>query len=667
MKKIIKTFIFSGLMLLLIFSTLQFIKAKDTPIIHYIFDKQEVEKGETFTLTLVLEKYQDLSTVQFVCNINEDILSPVIKDGKYFLEPTFSLFDSSEIYENNYVIEEKSLRFVGITKGGKTYEHSSLNQVFTINFRANQDIKKVEEYFYESDTNTGSRTILIDKWAKEMVGETLYSEILKTNWDKGKYEVEVFGILPDVTKDIEVLNRVNSEYKMEIISDELDLTKIGSQVIKVKIYDYITSQISYLARSVEIIDKTAPVIEAIKEEVIIDDINIDDNSFSFFTATDNYDKNPSLNYKYYNDKNQEIVSLWEFKKYLKNNLAGKISCNAIDSSNNSSKTLTISIKINDTTAPSLKKIDDLVVVDRELSTFKLESLISAIDNYDKNPVIKWEVITSNGKKYQNYLEALNEVYDIVIEYYAVDDTGNETEKYQVQITLQDTIPPTLKNVLDVTIPDEHLSYYLQDHHLLEKDFIISDNFTKELIINTNYYYNEQIITENEFFDNLQKGLTGKITYQVIDSYGNKSETLSQTVMVLDDTSPVITIHNLKDKEKYLGPIKIDYEVVDNLKGLVNVEVLLNGNVYNGEELIDLREYTLLIVAIDEKGNKSTKEITFEIVEKNFFGCIDGFDCAENNYAVGIIIGIGIVLIVGVVVVIEIIYIKRKKAAENLEE
>lgn len=667
MKKIIKTFIFSGLMLLLIFSTLWFIKAKDTPIIHYIFDKQEVEKGETFTLTLVLEKYQDLSTVQFVCNINEDILSPVVKDGKYFLEPTFSLFDSGEIYENNYVIEEKSLRFVGITKGGKTYEHSSLNQVFTINFRANQDIKKVEEYFYESDTNTGSRTILIDKWAKEMVGETLYSEILKTSWDKEKYEVEVFGILPDVTKDIEVLNRVNSEYKMEIISDELDLTKIGSQVIKVKIYDYITSQISYLARSVEIIDKTAPTIEAIKEEVIIDDINIDDNSFSFFIATDNYDKSPSLNYKYYNDKNQEIVSLGEFKKYLKNNLTGKISCNAIDSSNNSSKTLTISIKINDTTAPSLKKIDDLVVIDREISTFKLESLITAIDNYDKNPVIKWEVITSNGKKYQNYLEALNEVYDIVIEYYAVDDTGNETEKYQVQITLQDTIPPTLKNVLDVTIPDEHLSYYLQDHHLLEKDFIISDNFTKELIINTNYYYNEQIITENEFFNNLQKGLTGRITYQVVDSYGNKSETLSQTVMVLDDTSPVITIHNLKDKEKYLGPIKIDYEVIDNLKGLVNVEVLLNGDVYNGEELIDLKEYTLLIVAIDEKGNKSTKEITFEIVEKNFFGCIDGFDCAENNYAVGIIIGIGIALIVGVVVVIEIIYIKRKKEAENLEE
>lgn len=654
-------------MLSLIFSTLQLAKAKDTPIIHYIFDKQEVKSGETFTLTLVLEKYQDLSTVQFVCNVDEEVFSPVVKDSKYFLEPTFSLFDSSEIYENNYVIEEEILRFVGITKGGKTYGHSSLNQVFTINFRANKDIEKVEEYFYEADSNTGSRTILIDKWAKEMVGETLYSEILKTSWDKEKYEVEVFGILPDVTKDIVVLNRVSSEYKMEIISDELDLTKIGSQVIKVKIYDYITSQILYLARSIEIIDKTAPVIEAVKEEVVIDDITIDDNNFAFFTATDNYDKNPSLNYKYYNDKNQEIVSLSEFKKYLKNNLTGKVSCNAVDSSNNSSKTLTISVKINDTTAPNLKRLDNLVVVDQELSSFKLESLMTATDNYDKNPIIKWEVIASDGKNYQNYLEALNELYDIVVEYYAIDDTGNETEKYQVQISLQDTISPTLKNVLDITIPDEHLNYYLQDHHLLEKDFIITDNFTKELMINKTYYYNEQIITENEFFNNLQKGLTGKIIYQVVDSYGNKSEELTQNVMILDDTSPVITINNVKDKEKYLGPIKIDYEVVDNLKGLVNVEVLLNGNAYNGEELIDLKEYTLLIVATDEKGNKSTKEISFEIVEENFFGCIDGFDCAENNYAVGIIIGIGIVLIVGVVVVIEIIYVKRKKEAETLEE
>ena len=667
MKKVIKKIILSLVFLLFLNCMSLITKAKETPIVHYIFDKQEVTSGDTFSLTLVLEKYQDLSTVQFVCNVEEDIFSPIVKDNKYFLEPTFSLFEENEIYENNYIVEENILRFVGITKGGKTYGHSSLNQVFTIHFRANKNISRVEEYFYETDNNKGSRTILIDKWAKELSADNRYSEILKTTWEKEKYEVEVFDILPDVRSDIMVLNRNSSEYKMEIVSDEIDMTKIGSQVIKVKIYDYVTSQVLYLARSIMVIDKTSPTIEVIQEEVTIDDISIDTSNFDFFVSKDNYDAKPILNCKYYNDKEQEIVSLSEFKKYLKNNLEGKISCYAVDSSNNQSRTVSVNIKINDTTSPLLKKIDDLVVIDQELASFNLESLIEVSDNYTKYPTIKYRVIDNNNIEYQDYLTALKEVYNIMVEYYAIDEAGNESEKYQLKISLKDTISPILKNVLDKEILDEHLNYYLQDHHLLEKDFIITDNFTKKVTLSVVYYCKEQIVTEEEFFDNLQKGLSGKIEYQAIDSYGNQSEKIIQNVKVLDDTAPIITINNLKDKEKYLGPITIDYVVTDNLKGLVNVEVLVNGNVYSGEELIDLNQYNLMIVVTDEKGNKSIKEITFEIVEENFFGCIDGFDCAENNYAVGIIIGIGLVLIVGVVVTIEIIYVKKKKDEMRIEE
>ena len=77
---------------------------------------------------------------------------------------------------------------------------------------------------------------------------------------------------------------------------------------------------------------------------------------------------------------------------------------------------------------------------------------------------------------------------------------------------------------------------------------------------------------------------------------------------------------------------------------------------------------MVITATDKSGNKTVKEISFEIVEENFFGCIDGFDCVENNYAVGLIIGIVIVIIVGVVVTLEIFYIKKKKKEESyLEE
>ena len=48
------------------------------------------------------------------------------------------------------------------------------------------------------------------------------------------------------------------------------------------------------------------------------------------------------------------------------------------------------------------------------------------------------------------------------------------------------------------------------------------------------------------------------------------------------------------------------------------------------------------------------------MEENLFGCIDGIDCEENNYALGIIIGIIIVVIASGVVLFKVIYDKKHK-------
>jgi hypothetical protein len=208
---------------------------------------------------------------------------------------------------------------------------------------------------------------------------------------------------------------------------------------------------------------------------------------------------------------------------------------------------------------------------------------------------------------------------------------------------------------------------LNNHHLLEQDLEISDNLNNKLELKITYYDNNKIINEDAFFKNLKRGIGGNIIYQVIDSFGNKSEEVFQKVSVIDDTPPIITINNLENRKQYLGPVNIDYVIEDNIDEEIDIEIIINGNRYQGEELIELKEYNLVITAVDKSGNKTTKEINFEIVEENFFGCIDGFDCEENNYAVGIIIGIVIIVIVGVVVTLEILYIKKKKREEYLEE
>ena len=665
-KKIMYYIILSFVMLSWLFGGLV-VKASENPIIHYIFDKQMVKANEEFSLTLILENYHDLATIQFVCDVDEEIFIPVSKNEEYFLEPTLSLFDKDEIYENTYLESEKILKFVAITKGGKSYDYSGLNQVFTINFKAKKDINKVEEYFHESDLG-GSRVLLIDKKAKEIKASINYNEVLKATWEKDLYEVEVFGTLPNVLNDIKVLNRQISEYKIEVIVDELTMEVTGSFVLKVKIYDYITSQIIYLAKPIKIVDTIAPVIETINDIVILEDVKIELCNFEYFKVMDNYDKNPSLLYKYYNNKDEEIQSLTEFKKYLKTNNIGRISLKAIDSSNNQSVEKSVIVQIKDTTAPYINEITSLEVVDTEIEEFNLESLFVIKDNYDLNPKLMYKIITNNNLTYYDYREALNMLYDITIEYWTLDESNNESKHYNLNIKLKDTISPIIKNVNDIVIADEDLYLYLNNHHLLEKDFEISDNFNKELKLNIVYYDNEQVLTETEFFNNLQRGKSGSIRYQVVDSFGNKSEEVLQKVSVIDDTAPVIKINNLEDQQQYLGPIKIDYVIEDNIDKELDLVVLVNGNPYSGEELIDFSEYTLVITATDKSGNKTVKEISFEIVEENFFGCIDGFDCVENNYAVGLIIGIVIVIIVGVVVTLEIFYIKKKKKEESyLEE
>ncbi len=657
MKKIFKMIIINTLLIMILCPMIVKADSLTTPVIHYIFDNTTVKKDEEFTVMLLLEKYQDLSTVQFVCKVDFDKFMPVQKSNKYFIKPSLSLFSDTEIYENTFLADENLLRFVGITKGGKTYGYSSLNQVFQISFKANSDLENVPKYFQSQDNCS---TILIDKWARQITCEERYTESLKTTWGVEKYTVDVFNELPDITKDIQVLNRKVNVYQLEVVKSELDLSKIGLQVVKVKIYDYLTTEIIYLAKTIEVVDKISPIISIPANEIRIDDQEILDNDFAYFQVSDNYDLNPQLHYKYYNNSNQELSGLEAFKDYLLKNNLGYITCYGEDSSNNKSKEEVIAIRIKDTTPPTITSLKDLVINDQQLEQFDFSSLIQMSDNYDPQPRLVYIIYDAQGKVYDDYHKALNDIYEITIEYYAIDQSGNQSEKQKIQVQLLDTTPPVLSNVLDIEIPDELLKNYLDNHQLLTKDFIITDNFTKELTLHKVYYYQEEIITEEEFFNNLKQGLPGKVTYQVSDSCENYSDMHTQLIMVKDDTPPTIIVNNLKNNQKYLGPLKIDYQVIDNIEGILNVVVWLNDQKYENQEISDLGQYIFKIDASDQFGNQETCEIQFEIVEENLFGCIDGMNCEENNYAVGIIIGIVIVLIVTTVVTFEIIYIKKKK-------
>lgn len=654
-KRIFKIILISFIFVLVLFNFTTSASTKTT--IHYIFDKLSVKENEEFTLTIILEEYQDLIGVQFVCDVDEKIFEPINKNNKYFQRPSQSIFEEKEIYENSYTTNQ-GLRFSGLTKNGKTYGYSNLNMVFSVSFISKTNIEDISKYFSSNIEleGIGSRIVLIDKWLNEVDYQINYCESLKANWSENKYTVEVFGKLPNIEKDIKVLNRKEDKYNIEVVLDEINLNLLGQQVLKVKIYDYLTTEVIYLARSIEVVDTTAPIVDSPNNVYYLNDVNVGQDNFDIFNVEDNYDETLEKYYKYYTCDSIELSGIDEFNNYLKNNLVGMVGCYTKDSSNNISQELIVNVNVIDTTKPDINEINDFSINDTAISNFSIESLIIIKDNYDPNPKLIIKNITSTS----SIIDTLKSKYYVEIEYYGLDNASNETNHYTFKIYLKDTTPPILDNVLDLNIPDEDMYLYLKDITLLEKDFKISDNFNKELQMDRKYYIDNELVSVDDFLSALLLGKEGMVEYQLIDSGNNKSLVCKQKVIIVDDTPPTIKVNNIENEGKYLKIEKIDYQVKDNFNLPVDVTILLNGEEYLEEVIDKIGKYEVKIIVKDGFGNESFETISFEIVDENIFGCVDGINCQENNYATGLIIAGILITAIVIIVLIEVFIIKKNK-------
>lgn len=654
-KRIFKIILISFIFVLVLFNFTTSASTKTT--IHYIFDKLSVKENEEFTLTIILEEYQDLIGVQFVCDVDEKIFEPINKNNKYFQRPSQSIFEEKEIYENSYTTNQ-GLRFSGLTKNGKTYGYSNLNMVFSVSFISKTNIEDISKCFSSNIEleGIGSRIVLIDKWLNEVDYQINYCESLKANWSENKYTVEVFGKLPNIEKDIKVLNRKEDKYNIEVVLDEINLNLLGQQVLKVKIYDYLTTEVIYLARSLEVVDTTAPIVDSVHNVYYLNDVNVGQDNFDIFNVEDNYDETLEKYYKYYTCDSIELSGIDEFNNYLKNNLVGMVGCYTKDSSNNISQELIVTVNVIDTTKPDINEINDFSINDTAISNFSIESLIIIKDNYDPNPKLIIKNITSTSP----IIDTLKSKYYVEIEYYGLDNASNETNHYTFKIYLKDTTPPILDNVLDLNIPDEDMYLYLKDITLLEKDFKISDNFNTELQMDRKYYIDNELVSVDDFLSALLLGKEGMVEYQLIDSGNNKSLVCKQKVIIVDDTPPTIKVNNIENEGKYLKIEKIDYQVKDNFNLPVDVTILLNGEEYLEEVIDKIGKYEVKIIVKDGFGNESFETINFEIVDENIFGCVDGINCQENNYATGLIIAGILITSIVIIVLIEVFIIKKNK-------
>ena len=112
-------------------------------------------------------------------------------------------------------------------------------------------------------------------------------------------------------------------------------------------------------------------------------------------------------------------------------------------------------------------------------------------------------------------------------------------------------------------------------------------------------------------------------------------------------------------------------MLDNFEGKLDIIVLLNGEVYNGDRVFEVGDYELTIKATDAFSNTTTKTINFTIIKDNLIGCSDDAECYMRNYT-EIIIAVVILLAFCVIIVIfrignKAYKTKKKNKKQNNDE
>lgn len=650
-KKIIK-------IVLIIFFLLSFHKTKvhatNETITHLIFNKTSFEIGEEIKLTINLENFSNLNETKIIIKCNNNVFIPIKKNDSYGQLLSNSIYSKAVVneYVNGGYIRfqlQKDDLNSGFSSGYK-------NNVGEFYFESRQKIDNIYNYFTSGNfemLETGINVNLIDIYNQPINNAINYSEKIKLLWNKDKYNIEVYDEIPNFLDDIQVSNRLTSEYEIGF-NEQINNTILGSQIITITVFDYVNKDYFSMSKVIDVVDTTAPVITGITELNIkdneIDKINLND----YYKIVDNYDLLPSVTIKYYNNEKVEINNYDSFVEYLKHHVNGQIIINASDESNNISSDFNINVNIIDVTPPDITILNDIEIKDVEINSFNFEKLINITDNYDLNPNIYIKIYKEDQEisEYQKELETGN---SLIFKYYGIDKSNNKTSEIVVKVTVKDTTSPSIFGPTSTTINDDEIYQYD-----FLKEITITDNLDHNPKIIIKYYIDNKEKLYEEWIQNLAKGYLGTIVYYGIDKSDNKTDEIKWEIIACDNTPPVIKIHNIKEGNKYLKVEKIDYEIIDNFMGNVKIMFFLNDLPYNNEPINEVGDYTLKIEATDEAGNTSEKTINFKIIENNVIGCGDDLDCYLDNYLVVVIIATILMILILTILIIKVCIWRIKK-------
>ncbi|HET8738017.1 MAG TPA: immunoglobulin-like domain-containing protein, partial [Pricia sp.] len=320
------------------------------------------------------------------------------------------------------------------------------------------------------------------------------------------------------------------------------------------------------------IDSTAPVIQLIGDDPQMVGIGQAYTELGA-TANDDFDGNISDEIAI----NGSMVNTGQLGNY-------EVTYNVTDAAGNRADEVTRTVRVVDTTAPTIILEDGKVTM--RVGELYIEPGYSAEDNVDG--ILTGDVIVVNNLD-------THTVGSYTVTYDVSDNAGNAAEQQVRTVEVVDTTPPVLSLVGHTVIMSVGQDYD-------EPGYSAFDNADGDITGN---------VTVDKNLDTHTVGVY-TLTYNVTDSSGNAAEQQTRTVEVVDTTAPVITLYGAKviisAGQSFDDP---GYSAMDNVDGD------LTGNVVVDDDLNPntLGTYTVTYDVSDAAGNAAVRKTrTVEVID-----------------------------------------------------
>lgn len=615
------------------------IRAMEEIDAYIVYDKKQVEKGDSVEIAIDLPKFAGLVEAIVRYDYNKELLTPKQIEGNYFYLDSHSIFNS---FVMNKLYNEKTLYVEMIKDDISTGYYSSYkNNLCKITFIANKKIDNITTLFdyqnlqiYLFDTSHNLIEYRINKQEK-----------IKGSWINDNLKIDVFTTLPSLEEVFTVENRQKEEY-VTFIDKTIDTSIVSTQILQIGVFDVITGDYISYSIVVNVVDSISPTIIGLNEYTVYD-TDLDNIDFSSsIEISDNYDHNitPII---YYYDENDKRISLKEAIEKFKKDYVLIVGYVAIDSSQNKTEEFFQKYLLIDTTKPVVTGIEQIIIDDVDLLKVDFTTYFQVFDNLDTNPALILSFFSEEYEPINDIKDYLNINNFVNIEVRGIDKFNNESEPFLTMVKLKDTTPPTIEVDDKVYIND-----VLVNVENLKKLIKVTDNDSRTCSIDCKYYI-EQEESEEEFIKQIKSGKNGKIIYVVKDYTGNMN-TKEVQIFCIDTTPPIVEL-NIQNNEIYESLDMITWKVKDNFLGEVKVEAYLDQERYYSKNVSN-GKHQFVLIATDENGNITKVECNFIVSDANFIGnVIRGNIQIKKMVYVYVILGISIVL-----VIVKIVLMRKKQ-------